>query len=60
MERLMTTGEVAKSINRSTERVRQLEREGRLPAQKTRSGLRLFRPADVALLAQQLGEKPHA
>lgn len=51
----LTTGDVAKILNRSTDRVRQLERHGKLPAQKTRSGQRLFKVSDVERLAKQLG-----
>jgi hypothetical protein len=37
--------------------VRELERQGRLPALKTRSGQRLFMAADVEVFAQQWADK---
>jgi excisionase family DNA binding protein len=54
MDQLLSTGDAAKMLNRSVDRVRDLEREGRLPAQKTRGGQRLFRAEDVARLARQM------
>ena len=54
MNELLTTGDTAKRIKRSTDRVRQLERAGKLPAQKTRSGQRLFKASDVDRFAKQL------
>jgi excisionase family DNA binding protein len=58
MDQLMTTSEVARIINRSADRVRGYEREGKIPAQKTRSGQRLFKASDVERLAAQLrGQK---
>lgn len=57
MDELLTTLDAAKLLGRSVERVRDYEREGRLPAQKTRSGQRLFKASDVARLAQQLAKK---
>jgi len=44
---LLTCGEAAKILNRSSESVRAYEREGKLPAIKTGRGFRLFREADV-------------
>ena len=55
MEELLTTLDAAKLLGRSVERVRGLEREGKLPAQRTRSGLRLFKVADVDRMARQIG-----
>ncbi|HEV8328153.1 MAG TPA: helix-turn-helix domain-containing protein [Nitrospiraceae bacterium] len=52
---LLTTSDAAKRLDRSPDRIRQLERAGKLPAQKTRSGVRLFKAADVDRLARQLG-----
>jgi len=54
MNKLLTTGDTAKRINRSPDRVRQLERTGKLLAQKTQSGMRLFKASDVDRLAKQL------
>lgn len=54
MQELLTTADAARMLNRSVDRVRDYEREGKLPAQKTRSGQRLFRIDDVERLADQL------
>lgn len=54
MEQLLTTRDAAKQLDRSVERVRHYERDGRLPAQRTRSGQRLFKASDVDRLAKQL------
>jgi excisionase family DNA binding protein len=54
MEDLLTTGDAARVLNRSVDRVRDYEREGRLSAQKTRGGQRLFRSADVERLAKEM------
>jgi excisionase family DNA binding protein len=48
---LMTTGEAARVLGLSPDMVRLLERDGRLPAQRTTNGLRLFRRGDVEKLA---------
>jgi len=48
---LMTTGEAARVLGLSPDMVRLLERDGRLPAQRTTNGLRLFRRGDVEELA---------
>jgi excisionase family DNA binding protein len=57
MEELLTTRDVSKLLDISTEWVRALERQGRLPALKTRSGQRLFMAADVEAFAQQRADK---
>jgi excisionase family DNA binding protein len=54
MDELLTTSDVARALNRSADRVRGYEREGKLPAQRTRSGQRLFKASDVDRLAKQL------
>jgi excisionase family DNA binding protein len=54
MSALLTTSDAARRLKRSADRVRDYEREGRLPAQKTVSGQRLFRLEDVERLAEQL------
>ena len=54
MDELLTTSDVARLLNRSVDRVRDYEREGKLLAQKTRSGQRLFKLSDVVRLAKQL------
>lgn len=54
MDELLTTTDAARELNRSSDRVRDYEREGKLPAQKTRNGQRLFKASDVAQLAKRL------
>ena len=54
MDQLLTTSDAARELNRSVDRVRDYEREGKLPAQKTRSGQRLFNASDVNRLAKRL------
>lgn len=39
---LFTTGEAGRYLGISSERVRQLERAGQLPAERTINGIRLF------------------
>ena len=50
---LMTTGEAARLLRLSPDMVRWLEREGRLPAQRTTNGVRLFRRCEVERLATE-------
>jgi excisionase family DNA binding protein len=57
MDTLMTTGDAARILNRSTEAVRMYERSGKLPALKTANGQRLFKEADVRKLATKLEAK---
>jgi excisionase family DNA binding protein len=57
MEELLTTRDVSKLLDVSPEWVRQLERQGRLPALRTRSGQRLFKAVDVDVFAQQRADK---
>ena len=57
MDEWLTTVDAARVLNRSVDSVRDYERNGKLPAQKTRSGQRLFRMADVEILAKQLRAK---
>ena len=54
MDQLLTTSDAAKILGRSVDRVRDYEREGKLPAQRTRSGQRLFKASDVARFALEL------
>jgi excisionase family DNA binding protein len=55
MDQFLTTSDAARLLHRSVDRVRGYEREGKLPAQRTRSGQRLFKASDVDRLAKQLG-----
>jgi excisionase family DNA binding protein len=48
---IMATIDVARRLNCSPDRVRQLEREGKLPAQKMPRGQRVFKAEDVERLA---------
>jgi DNA-binding transcriptional MerR regulator len=50
---LMTTTEVALRLQCSAENVRVLERTGKLQAEKTASGRRIFQSDDVDRLAQE-------
>lgn len=50
---IMTTGDVAKALNCSSELVRLLAKAGRLPCRTTRSGQRIFLRKDVEALARQ-------
>ncbi len=54
MDQLLTTGDTAKRLGLSPDRVRQLEREGKLPAEKTGRGQRLFRAGDVDHFARKV------
>ena len=44
---LLLTSEVARSLNVSSDSIRLWERTGRLPAQRTAAGVRVFRREDV-------------
>jgi excisionase family DNA binding protein len=50
MTKLLTTADAARLLGVVPATVRQMERSGRLPAQRTTSGMRLFRRADVERL----------
>jgi len=51
MSSILGTMDVALRLGCSAERVRQLEREGKLPAEKMPHGQRVFREEDVERLA---------
>ncbi len=53
----LLTGDVARALKRSVQSVRHYEKSGRLPAQRTPDGTRLYREADVQRLAQELAGK---
>jgi excisionase family DNA binding protein len=53
----LTTSEAAKVLDRSADTVRLYERIGKLPAQKTKRGQRLFSVEDVEHLARELARK---
>jgi excisionase family DNA binding protein len=50
---IMTTTEVALRLQCSAENVRVLERSGKLPAEKTATGRRIFQSEDVDRLAKE-------
>jgi excisionase family DNA binding protein len=58
--RILGTTDVALRLGCSTERVRQLEREGKLPAEKTARGQRIFRTEDVERLAIEREQRQKA
>jgi len=49
----LTTKDVARRLDLSEDRVRELERSGQLPATRTRSGLRLWTTEDVERFAEE-------
>jgi len=53
VSQLLNTNEAARRLGVSAEYVRQLERTGKLPAERTTSGYRIFREADVEKLATE-------
>jgi excisionase family DNA binding protein len=54
---ILTTGDAAKELQVSSDFVRKLAREGRLPALMTRSGQRLFCLDDIEALVRQRAAK---
>ena len=53
--KILTTGEVAHQLGRSSEEVRRYEKRGLIKALRTRRGYRLFLAQDVAALKRRLG-----
>jgi DNA-binding transcriptional MerR regulator len=51
-EPLLTTSDAARIADRAPDTIRQWERDGLLPAQRTVSGQRLFKRADVVAAAK--------
>ena len=49
---LLTTSAAARILDLTSESVRQYERQGKLPAIRTESGMRLFQRADVERFAK--------
>jgi DNA-binding transcriptional MerR regulator len=54
VDELLTTNDAARILNRSAESVRNYERAGKLTAQKTPNGQRLFRRGDVEAMAKEM------
>jgi excisionase family DNA binding protein len=54
-DQLLTTSDAAKILNVSPDMVRYLERRGKLPAEYTERGQRIFRLEDVEKLARARG-----
>jgi excisionase family DNA binding protein len=52
-EKLMSTHDVAKRLDVSPQYVRKLEEMGRLQAERTEGGYRIFKSSDVDRLAQE-------
>jgi excisionase family DNA binding protein len=52
-DELMTVADAGRILGVSTDMVRLLERDGRLPCMRTVRGVRLFRRADVVQLAEE-------
>lgn len=53
MKRYLSAADAARLLGVVPATVRQMERDGRLPAQRTMRGMRLFRGEDVEHLVQQ-------
>jgi excisionase family DNA binding protein len=53
---LLTTGEAGRLLGVGSDRVRQMEREGKLSAMRTATGLRLFDRRAVERLAAERNE----
>jgi DNA-binding transcriptional MerR regulator len=54
---LLTVGTVTRELNVAPETIRLWERLGKLPAQRTASGMRLFRREDVDRLIRDRGDR---
>jgi DNA-binding transcriptional MerR regulator len=52
MDKPIMTSHVARILNLSSDRVRQLEKRGTLKAERTASGVRLFNAGQVAKVAE--------
>jgi excisionase family DNA binding protein len=53
MDDFLSPADAARLLGVVPATVRQMERDGRLPAQRTAGGMRLFRREDVERLAQE-------
>jgi DNA-binding transcriptional MerR regulator len=56
-EEFLMTSDAARRLEVSSQRIIQLEREGKLPAIRAANGTRLFRAADIERLRQEREEK---
>ena len=56
-DRFLMTNDAARLLKKSVQTVRLYERNGRLPAQRTADGTRLFLEKDVQRLAEELAGK---
>jgi len=54
----VTVSEAARLLEVSADTIRRWDATGRLPAQRTRSGLRLFRREDIERFAEQRSGRP--
>lgn len=57
-EELLTTSDVARLLRISEASVRNMERDGRLPALKTAGGQRIFKTGDVQRAAEKRAQSP--
>jgi hypothetical protein len=53
-ESLLTLSSAARLAKKSEATIRQAEKHGRLPALRTATGVRLFKPSDVRAFAERL------
>ena len=60
METFYLVNDVAKALGISSQTVRMLEREGKIAASRTPSGVRLFRASDVKRLKSERSKKSAA
>lgn len=56
-DRLLTTTDAARLANVSGETIRSWANSGKLPSQKTASGIRLFRRADIERVVDQRNQE---
>jgi excisionase family DNA binding protein len=54
--KLLTTGEAAKRLNRSTSAIRKYERQGRIRGMRTESGFRLFMVDEIERFRRELSK----
>jgi DNA-binding transcriptional MerR regulator len=57
VDELLSVTEAGRILDRCAKTVREYDRSGRLPALRTRGGMRLFRVKDVQKLAQELQQE---
>jgi excisionase family DNA binding protein len=60
MDEWLTPADAARLLGVVPATVRQMERDGRLPAQRTAGGMRLFRRDDVERMAEERAQRQSA